>query len=95
MKVHVRVLVTPQQVLRYRTFEVELSEPACVAEALHQLSLEAEELALLFQASKPDPELKRGLAILVNGENVTFRDGLKTCLSDGDRISLIHAIGGG
>ena len=95
MRVRVRILVTPLQVMRYQTVEVELPEGGCVGEALHRLPLGAVELESLFQKGTPELKLKLGLAVLINGENVTFHDGLRTRLSEGDTVSLLHAIGGG
>jgi len=95
MKVQVRVLVTPRQVLRNRTFQIELPGPASVAEVLGMLPLNEDELQQLFQRRGAGVTLNPGLAVLINGENVAFRNGLQTPISDGDRISLIHAISGG
>ena len=95
MRVRVRILVTPLQVMRYQTVEVELPEGGCVGEALHRLPLGAVELESLFQTGTPQLKLRLGLAVLINGENAAFRDVLRTPLSEGDRVSLLQTIRGG
>jgi len=45
----------------------------------------------LFPGGEPSPEF----AILLNGRNTRFLDGLETALSDDDTISLIPIIAGG
>jgi molybdopterin synthase sulfur carrier subunit len=39
--------------------------------------------------------VRRHVAALVNGGNVTWRDGLRTVLRDGDRLTLLPPVGGG
>jgi len=95
MKVQVRVLVTSKQVIRNQTFEIEFSGLLTVAELLRMLPLEEEERHQIFQRKDREVVLRPGLAILINGENVTFRNGLQTLIADGDRISIVHALGGG
>lgn len=46
----------------------------------------------LFQ---PDGNLRAGLAVLVNGRNIAFLEGLATPLGPGDRVTLIPPAGGG
>jgi len=95
MKVQVRVLVTPKQVVQNQTFEFEFSGPLTVAELLRMLPLEEEERRQIFQCRGQEVMLRPGLAVLINGENVTLRSGLQTSIADGDRISVIHALSGG
>jgi MoaD family protein len=40
-------------------------------------------------------KVRRHVAALVNGGNVTWRDGLRTVLRDGDRLTLLPPVGGG
>ncbi len=40
-------------------------------------------------------EVRRDVGVLVNGGNALRRDGLRTRLSDGDRLTLLPPVGGG
>jgi len=40
-------------------------------------------------------EVRRFINVYVNDEDIRFRNGIKTSLSDGDIVSLIPAIAGG
>ncbi len=40
-------------------------------------------------------EVRRDVGVLINGGNATRRDGLRTRLSDGDRLTLLPPVGGG
>jgi molybdopterin synthase sulfur carrier subunit len=40
-------------------------------------------------------EVRRDVGVLVNGGNVLRRDGLRTELADGDRLTLLPPVGGG
>jgi len=42
-----------------------------------------------------DGSVRRNIATLVNGENVTLRRGLETPLADGDRLTILPPVGGG
>ncbi|MCR4406345.1 MAG: MoaD/ThiS family protein [Anaerolineae bacterium] len=42
-----------------------------------------------------DGQLRRSLTIFVNGENIRYRQGLETGLSDGDEVYVIPLIAGG
>jgi len=95
MKVQVRVLVTPKQVIQNRTFNLELPGPVPVADLLRMLPFREDERWQLFQCNGGEILLNQGLAVLINGENITLRNGLQTLVSDGDRVSVIHALSGG
>lgn len=43
----------------------------------------------------PTGAVHRYVNALVNGENVTFRQGFATRLRDGDRLTLLPPVGGG
>jgi len=40
-------------------------------------------------------EIRRNVNALINGGNVQFREGFKTVLHDGDRLSVLPPMGGG
>ena len=40
-------------------------------------------------------EIRRNINALINGGNVQFRDGFKTLLHEGDRLSVLPPVGGG
>jgi molybdopterin converting factor small subunit len=40
-------------------------------------------------------QLRRSLAVFVNGEHIRYREGLETELSDGDEVYVIPLIAGG
>jgi len=39
--------------------------------------------------------IRRNINALVNGGNVTLREGFRTCLADGDRLTILPPVGGG
>jgi molybdopterin converting factor small subunit len=43
----------------------------------------------------PDGKLKTGIAILVNGRNINFLQGLNTSLVPGDKVTIIPPAAGG
>lgn len=40
-------------------------------------------------------EMRRFVNVYINQEDVRFKDGLKTALSEGDEVSIVPAIAGG
>lgn len=60
--------------------ELELREQATVADVVEQVAPERG---------------KRGTAVAVNGEVVPKKDWTGSKLSSGDRVEILHAIGGG
>jgi MoaD family protein len=72
---------------------LELPEGSYVLTALN-------ELARLFSHIKGrlfanSGEVHRHINALINGENVSFRNGFATVLRDGDRLTLLPPVGGG
>lgn len=43
----------------------------------------------------PEGRLKPGIAVLVNGRNINFLQGLDTSLSPGDKVTIVPPAGGG
>jgi len=75
----------------YRTLE--LPDGATVRDAVRALAGRYPEAAerLLDEAG----EIRRNIHALVNGGNVQFRDRFDTFLEDGDRLTILPAVGGG
>lgn len=42
-----------------------------------------------------DGDLRRFVNVYVSGEDIRFRDGLETELSDGDEVTILPAVAGG
>ena len=42
-----------------------------------------------------DGTLRRFVNVYVSGEDIRFRDGLETALSDGDEVTILPAVAGG
>jgi len=95
MTIEVRILVTKDQILRGTTARLDVASPACVGDVLLRLVEQDCRFADLALDKGPALAVRPGLALLLNGVNVSLSQGLKTPVADGDRISLIHAISGG
>jgi len=68
-------------------------DAATVRDALDQL---AEQLGDEVRTKLlPDGELTTELAILLNGRNIRFLEGLETPLNSGDRLAIVPMVGGG
>lgn len=94
MRVLVRILLSPERVLRDETLELELPAGATVRELLARLDLSpAERLEFLT----PDGTgLATGMGVLVDRQNVeVFGQGLETVLEESNTVSLIHLLSGG
>ncbi len=93
IRVWVNCFLTPAYVIRNKKQCFELDEGASVEAVLRELVLAPNEGSLLFDE---DGRVKEdNVVILVNGENTRYLRGLKTILRDGDRVSLLHPVGGG
>ena len=73
--------------------ELELPDGADVESAVRSLATRypAIRTRLLDEAG----EVRRHIAALVNGGNAAWKDGLRTALRDGDRLTLLPPVGGG
>jgi len=40
-------------------------------------------------------DIRRNINALINGQNVQYREGFRTVLAEGDRLSVLPPIGGG
>ncbi len=49
----------------------------------------------LEQRITEDGDLRRFVNVYVGGEDIRFRDGLETALSDGDEVTILPAVAGG
>ncbi len=95
MKVRVRVFALPQQVVRNATFEIKLQSPSTITDVLLALPISDREKKQVFKQTEAGIELAEGLAVLINGRNISLQQGLATYILDGDKVSLINALGGG
>jgi|GEM_PF-3971341 len=94
MRVRVRVLLSPERVIRNQTLELELPEGATVREVLGRLDLTPAEKREFLT---PDGAgLAVGMGVLIDRQNVdVFGQGLETVLREGNTVSLIHLLSGG
>ncbi len=76
-----------------RKSEINVGDVATVEEAIRQLTDRYPAIADYVFAS--DGQLKRFINVFIGEENIKDREGIKTALKDGDKISLIPAIAGG
>jgi sulfur-carrier protein len=63
-----------------------------VGEALDAVFAQHEELR---ERITEDGDLRRFVNVYVSGEDIRFRDGLKTPISDGDEVTILPAVAGG
>ena len=71
--------------------EIEV-EGATVGEALDAVFDEHDDLR---ERITEDGGLRRFVNVYVSGEDIRFRDGLETQLSDGDEVTILPAVAGG
>jgi molybdopterin converting factor small subunit len=70
-----------------------LPDAATVADALQALAGAFPAIRLRLHTATG--EVRRDVGALVNGGNVARREGLRTALRDGDRLTLLPPVGGG
>jgi molybdopterin converting factor small subunit len=75
------------------SIEFEDDAPVNVAHALHSAMLEKPETLHRWRDDKG--QLRVNLDVFLNGENIRYREGMATQLSDGDEIHVIAHIAGG
>ncbi|MGB2983013.1 MAG: ubiquitin-like small modifier protein 1 [Candidatus Bipolaricaulia bacterium] len=72
---------------------IELRDGADVETALRDwVGRHSQAEARLFDG---DGSIRRHINVLINGGNVKLREGFKTVLSDGDRLTILPPVGGG
>jgi sulfur-carrier protein len=73
--------------------ELELPDGADIALALRTLAERFPGVRVrVFTGSG---EIRRDVSVLLNGTNAARRDGVRTRLADGDRLTLLPPVGGG
>jgi sulfur-carrier protein len=93
MRVEVEIGFSFKRELPDNYRELMLADAATVADALRALAGRFPAIeARLFTAHG---DVRRDVGVLLNGGNVARRDGLRTALSDGDRMTLLPPVGGG
>ncbi|MGD9675913.1 MAG: MoaD/ThiS family protein [Candidatus Bipolaricaulia bacterium] len=96
MRVHVRLMVTREQILQGRALDLDLTAPATIADGLRTLARHDRSVVGPILTPGPDLGVRPGLALLLNGVNVLHSpQGLETPVSEGDNLSFIHGISGG
>jgi|GEM_PF-2244180 hypothetical protein len=96
MRVHVRLMVTREQIVRGRTFDLDVGASATVTDVLRELVVRERDVIGPVLVPGPGLSVRPGLALLKNGVNVLHSpEGLETRLSEGDNLSFIHGISGG
>ena len=75
------------------TLDLPAGAPATVRDAL--LRLPATHPGISTSCSDEAGRLRENLQVFLNGENVRYRSGLDTLLTDGDEVYVIPLIAGG
>lgn len=93
MKVTVKIFFSFKEEVDGDNILIDLPAGAKVSDAFVNLSRRFPTLSKrLFT---PSGEIHRHLSALVNGTNVTFRQGFNTGLKDGDTLTILPPVGGG
>lgn len=71
--------------------EIEV-DGSTVGEALNAVFTRHEDLE---ERITEDGDLRRFVNVYVGGEDIRFRDGLDTTVSDGDEVTILPAVAGG
>jgi MoaD family protein len=71
--------------------EIEV-DGSTVGEALNAVFSRHEDLE---ERITEDGDLRRFVNVYVGGEDIRFRDGLDTAVSDGDEVTILPAVAGG
>lgn len=92
MKVTVKAFATLRNAFNGRAvIELTLPEGAVIEDLVNEL-----EKRFSFEIrSRESRELDPAIKILVNGREITYLNGIKTKLKDGDTIAFIPPVGGG
>jgi len=93
-KVTVRVFATFRELLGKRTIELDTA----VDDVEGIIRLIADTYQPSFKKAVVDPQtgqVRKGFSVLLNGQDITFLDGLRTRLKDGDTIALFSPVAGG
>ncbi len=94
MRIKVRILLSPERVIRDETLEMELPPGATARQLLGRLPLTPSEKRKYFRDDGSG--LKNGLGVLVDRINVdSLAQGLDTPLEDGNIVALIYLLTGG
>ena len=71
-------------------------EASTAGELLEKLVRKYDALeGMVLEEGEPDPELKNGVSVLLNGRNIRFLDGVSTKFESGDSVAIFPPIGGG
>lgn len=71
-------------------------EANTAGELLNKLAERYEDLEdSILEENGPEPELKSGVTVMVNGRNISFLSGNDTELEESDSVAIFPPIGGG
>jgi len=90
--VRVNFFLTGKRVARNEELLVGVDEGSTVDQVLRVLKLPKWELDLLFAT---DGAVREGIVVLLNGQNIEFREGLETCVRQSDVVSILRILAGG
>ncbi|MFQ6081283.1 MAG: ubiquitin-like small modifier protein 1 [Candidatus Bathyarchaeia archaeon] len=95
LHLHVNFYAYMRELTHVNKLELEISKEATVKDLLDQL---VERFGRKFRERVLEPngkELRRGIAILVNGRNIEALQRLETKLVDGDIVAVVPPVAGG
>lgn len=71
-------------------------EASTAGELLEKLVRKYDALeGMVLEKGEPEPELKSGVSVMLNGRNIRFLDGMSTKLESEDTVAIFPPIGGG
>jgi len=93
MRIELEIAFSFKRELNSGYRSLELPEESNVEEALHEFVTRHPVVGdrLIDEAGA----IRRNINALINGGNVTLREGFRTMLTDGDRLTILPPVGGG
>lgn len=92
-KVKVKFFGTLGNLVGKREAKLEFEEPITVIDLVYFLAMRYSDFK--NYVLEKDGNVRDFLSFLVNGKNITFLEGFKTNLKDGDIVAIITPVGGG
>ncbi len=92
MKITVKTFATLREVFSGTgVLTIELPEKSSVEDLIEALRKQTKHKISLEDLGESNPSIK----VLVNGREITYLNGIKTELKDGDVVAIIPPVGGG
>lgn len=91
MEIELKFFATLRETVGERTITREFSDGTTIGTVLDAIVDEYPSLEIFNE----DGDVYDHVNILINGENITFSDGLKTPLADGDSVGIFPPVEGG